>query len=245
MDRRNARLASQVFAHLREAIVRGEFPPNTPLSEQDLCERLNVSRTPVREALINLAEEELVVIYPQFGTFVAPISLEAVRVGQYVREHLECALVVDVIRRLDETGIARIRDIIERQARAPDLEEFYNLDNEFHATLAELSGYAKVWNVILRAKTQFDRVRYVSVHEPHMSAREPRRKSEIIDEHRAIVDAIAARDPDAAQAALRLHLRAVFATVEKMGLSETATTAPPKRRRRIKPSDTPATAPTT
>ena len=110
MDRRNARLASQVFAHLRECIVRGEFPPNTALSEQDLCERLNVSRTPVREALINLAEEELVVIYPQFGTFVAPISLNAVRVGQYVREHLECALVVDAVRRLDDAGVARIRD---------------------------------------------------------------------------------------------------------------------------------------
>jgi GntR family transcriptional regulator, rspAB operon transcriptional repressor len=230
MDRRNSRLASQVFAHLRECIVRGEFPPNTPLSEQDLCERLNVSRTPVREALINLAEEELVVIYPQFGTFVAPISLSAVRVGQYVREHLECALVVDAVRRLDDEGAARIRDIIERQTKAPSLEEFYNLDNEFHALIAELSGHPKVWNVILKAKTQFDRVRYLSVHEPS-------RPAEIIAEHRTIADAVIARNADAAQQALRQHLRGVFATVEKMGLTEESTTVPPKRKRRIKPED--------
>jgi GntR family transcriptional regulator, rspAB operon transcriptional repressor len=233
MDRRNSRLASQVFAHLRECIVRGEFPPNTALSEQDLCERLNVSRTPVREALINLAEEELVVIYPQFGTFVAPISLSAVRVGQYVREHLECALVVDAVRRLDDAGAARIRDIIERQESAPSLEEFYNLDNEFHALIAELSGYPKVWNVILRAKTQFDRVRYLSVHEPS-------RPAEIVAEHRTIADAIIARNAEAAQQALRLHLRGVFATVEKMGLTEEAAVAPPKRRRRTKPTAAPA-----
>jgi GntR family transcriptional regulator, rspAB operon transcriptional repressor len=232
MDRRNARLASQVFAHLRECIVRGEFPPNTALSEQDLCERLNVSRTPVREALINLAEEELVVIYPQFGTFVAPISLSAVRVGQYVREHLECALVVDAVRRLDDAGAARIRDIIERQENAPNLEEFYNLDNDFHALIAELSGYPKVWNVILRAKTQFDRVRYLSVHEPS-------RPAEIIAEHRTVADAMIARNADEAQRALRQHLRGVFATVEKMGLTEDATAVPPKRRRRAKPAIAP------
>lgn len=227
MDRRNSRLASQVFALLRESIVRGEYPPNTPLSEQKLCERLKVSRTPVREALINLAEEELVVIYPQFGTFVAPISLEAVRVGQYVREHLECSLVVDAVRHLDESGIARIRDNIERQANAPRLEEFYNLDNEFHALIAELSGYSGVWSVIQRAKTQFDRVRFLSVQEPV-------RQAEILIEHRAIADAIISRNAEEAQRALRLHLRAVFATVEKMGLAATASTLPPPRKRRTK-----------
>ena len=229
MDRRNTRLASQVFVRLRESIVRGELPPNAPLSEQDLCERFNVSRTPVREALINLAEEELVVIYPQFGTFVAPISLEAVRVGQFVREHLECALIVDAAERLDDEGAARVRDVIERQTTAADLDEFYNLDNEFHALIAELSGHPKVWNVILKAKTQFDRVRYLSVHEPARTA-------EILAEHRNIADALTARDAGEAQCALRQHLRAVFLTVEKMGLTDAAPATPPRRHGRPKPA---------
>lgn len=224
MDRHGTRLAAQVFARLRESIVRGEYPPNAPLSEQMLCEHLKVSRTPVREALINLAEEELVVIYPQFGTFVAPISLDAVRVGQYVREHLECSLVVDAVRRLDDSGIARVRDNISRQNKAPSLEEFYNLDNEFHALIAELSGYSGVWTVIQKAKTQFDRVRYLSVQEPG-------RPAEILVEHRSIAEALIARNAEAAQNALRRHLRGVFSTVEKMGLTATSPAAPPPRRR--------------
>jgi GntR family transcriptional regulator, rspAB operon transcriptional repressor len=225
MDRRNSRLASQVLARLRESIVRGEYPPDTPLSEQKLCERLKVSRTPVREALINLAEEGLVLIYPQFGTFVAPISLEAVQVGQYVREHLECSLVVDAVARIDDAGAARLRDNIDRQVGAPSLEEFYNLDNEFHALIAELSGHARVWAVIQRAKTQFDRVRYLSVQEPG-------RPAEILAEHRAIADAMIVRDATAAQGALRQHLRGGFTTVSKMGLPESAPALPPRRHRK-------------
>ena len=91
--------------------------------------------------------------------------------------------------------------------------------------------------MILKAKTQFDRVRYLSVHEPS-------RPAEIVAEHRTIADAVIARNADEAQQALRQHLRGVFATVEKMGLTETSTTVPPKRKRRTKPADGTAAAQT-
>jgi DNA-binding GntR family transcriptional regulator len=227
MDRRNSRLASQVFVSLREDIVRGVLPPNTPLAELDLCKRLDVSRTPVREALIKLAEEGLVKIYPQFGSFVAPISLEAVRVGQYVREHLECALISDAARLMDETSAQLIRDNIERQEQAVAsgvVEDFYSLDNAFHALIAKLSGNPGVWNVVLQSKTQFDRVRYLSVHEPGRNAK-------LLDQHKEIADALIAGDATKAKVALRKHLRVVFTTVEKLGLTENETSAPPRRKR--------------
>jgi DNA-binding GntR family transcriptional regulator len=223
MDRRTVRLTAQVFAQLRDDIVRGVLPADTPLSEQELCGRLNVSRTPVREAFIKLAEEGLVRVYPQFGTFVAPISLEAVKVGQYVREHLECALVGDAARRVDAAGLKQISDLVERQADAKTAEAFYDLDNEFHALIADLSGNPGVWPVILRAKTQFDRVRYLTVHDPE-------RMRQILAEHREIVAALAAGDAEKAQAALRGHLRQVFVSVAKLGLSDDP--SPPPRRRR-------------
>lgn len=223
MDRRTVRLTAQVFAQLRDDIVRGVLPADTPLSEQELCERLNVSRTPVREAFIKLAEEGLVRVYPQFGTFVAPISLEAVKVGQYVREHLECALVGDAARRVDAVGLQQISELVERQAEAKTAEAFYDLDNEFHALIADLSGNPGVWPVILRAKTQFDRVRYLTVHDPE-------RMRQILEEHREIIAALAAGDAVKAQAALRGHLRQVFVSVAKLGLSDEP--SPPPRRRR-------------
>lgn len=214
MDRSRYRLTNQVFDKIRDDIVSGRLAPETPLSEAEICEQLGVSRTPVREALIKLCEEELVVIYPHVGTFVAPISLEAVRVGQYIREHLECALVADAARQIDDEGRKRLRDNMREQvAAAKNPDEFYRLDNGFHALIAELSGYAGTWNAILRAKTQFDRVRYLTVQDKN-------RVKEILAEHNRIADAIIAGDAETATNSVRSHLRTVFANIDKLGLQE-------------------------
>lgn len=214
MDRSRYRLTNQVFDKIRDDIISGRLAPESPLSEADLCEELKVSRTPVREALIKLSEEELVLIYPHVGTFVAPISLEAVRVGQYIREHLECALVADAARNIDDDGRKRLRENIREQvtaAKNPD--EFYRLDNVFHALIAELGGFAGAWNAILRAKTQFDRVRYQTVQDKG-------RVKEILVEHNLIADAIIAGDVDTATKGIRSHLRTVFANLDKLALED-------------------------
>src|SRR3954468_21043604 len=84
---------TRAYAALREAIVAMELPPGARLSENELAARLGVSRTPVREALIRLRDEQLVEIAPQRGTFVTPISVRGVLDAQFVREALECAAV--------------------------------------------------------------------------------------------------------------------------------------------------------
>lgn len=225
VDRNRSRLTNQVFDKIREDIVSGRLAPDTALSEADLCEQLEVSRTPVREALIKLSEEELVVIYPHVGTFVAPISLEAVRVGQYIREHLECALVADAARQIDDAGRERLRENIRDQvAAANNPDEFYRLDNVFHALIAELSGYAGAWNAILRAKTQFDRVRYLTVQDAS-------RVTEILAEHNRIADAIIGGDAEAATSSVRSHLRTVFANIDKLGLQESKPRLPARKKR--------------
>lgn len=224
VDRSRSRLTNQVFDKIREDIVCGRLAADAPLSEADLCQQLEVSRTPVREALIKLAEEELVVIYPHFGTFVAPISLEAVTVGQYIREKLECALVVDAINRIDDDGRERIRANIREQAAAVgNGDEFYRLDNVFHALIAELSGYAGTWNAILRAKTQLDRVRYLTIQSRD-------RMALTLDEHRQIADAIIAGDAEAASTYLRSHLRTVFGHLDGLGLDDARPRLPSRKR---------------
>ncbi|HXP97672.1 MAG TPA: GntR family transcriptional regulator, partial [Telmatospirillum sp.] len=135
IDRRNRRLADQLFDHLRDDIVSGVLPPGTPLAELDLCNRLGVSRTPVREALIKLADIKLVNIYPQRGTFVAPISAEAFRSAQFIREHLECALLSEAVRHIDATSLRELNEIVERQKQAVAInsrDAFYEQDEAFH-----------------------------------------------------------------------------------------------------------------
>ena len=213
---RHLRLAVQVFETLKRDIVSGALVPNIQLSESELSERLGVSRTPVREALIKLAEDGLVRIVPQVGTFVSPISLESVREAQFVREHLECALIIDAGKKMDETTIRQLRDNLDRQSRAArndDWVQFMALDEELHGTLASAAGHPGAWRIIQQSKIQFDRVR-------HLSHRMPGQMDRLIQQHTTIVDALACGDHDIAQAILRDHLREVFVTLESLGLSE-------------------------
>src|ERR1700694_3488526 len=91
IDRRLPR-APQVYATLRESILDLRLRPGTPISENRICELAEVSRTPVREAIIRLAQEELISVFPQQGSFVAPIRLTKVVEASFVREALETSI---------------------------------------------------------------------------------------------------------------------------------------------------------
>ena len=206
-DRQSGRLADQVYERLLGDIVRGTLPPGTPMAELDLCQRLGVSRTPVREALIKLADADLVRILPQRGSFVAPISFEAFRNAQFIREHLECALVGEAVRYIDATSLRELTEIIERQdeaAAAGQSEAFYEHDEAFHDAIARLSRYVGVWTVIRQTKIHFDRVRHLTLvlDADHIPL--------LIEQHREILDGLANCSEAQAVAAMRRHLREVF-----------------------------------
>jgi GntR family transcriptional regulator, rspAB operon transcriptional repressor len=224
-DRQGPRLADQVFRYLRDQIVRGVLPPDTPLVEVEVAKQLRISRTPVREALIKLAEEELVRIYPQRGSFVAPISLEAVHDAQIIREHLECALMADVAQRITPAWQSLLEENLDKQKHAERRSNgalFYELDESFHAMLGEISGRARVWKMILQAKVHMDRVRYLSHQEPgHIK--------KLIVQHRDIVGALTRHDAAAATEAMRQHLRMVFSTIRTLGFDQNVRSGPPPR----------------
>jgi DNA-binding GntR family transcriptional regulator len=139
------------------------------IAEAELAEQLAISRTPMREALLRLSDEGLVEIYPQSGSFVAPVRIDAVSEAQFVREHLECAVIREVAVRIDPRGLASLRNNLGQQEAA-------------------------------------------------LACADP--------EHRAIVDALAAHDVELADAALRLHLREVYATIAQLGLDTSKETLP-------------------
>nr|WP_294505567.1 GntR family transcriptional regulator [uncultured Rhodopila sp.] len=210
------RLSDTVYQAVREMIVRATMPPGSRISEAELGERLGVSRTPVREALLRLADEGLVRMFPQAGIYVAPVSVTAVSEAQFIREHLECAVIRDVAATVDGIGMALLRGTIGRQRaahEAGDTVQFYELDELLHQQFCDLAKRSGVWRVIQHSKHHLDRVRWLSLpvaeHIPHL-----------ITQHQAIVEAVSQRDPDIAEASLRVHLREVYATIEQLNLDQ-------------------------
>jgi DNA-binding GntR family transcriptional regulator len=198
-----------VYALLREAIVSIEFEPGQQLSENDLALRIGVSRTPIREALVRLRDDRLVEIVPQLGTFVTRISPLAVADAQFVRESLECAAVKLAARRADAETVDALSAILRRQAEthaSGDIDRFYVLDDEFHRAICDLSGHGIAWALSQRASGHLNRIRRLSLAQPDYIAK-------MLDEHHAVLDAIAHDRPGQGEKALRHHLRTVLASL--------------------------------
>ena len=213
---RRQTIATQVRAVLRRDIISGRLLPRAMLSEQELSQRFSVSRTPIREALIKLAEENLVEVYPQYGSFVAPIKLREVFDSQFVRESLECSAVERAVERIDIRQIKALRIVLQRQRalhRSGDHDEFFLADERMHALIMEIAGHANAWRQVENAKAQMDRVRFLSM-------RNVRKRPSVIVEHTQIVDCLIRRDCAGAVAAMRGHLRGLFRSVEVLAARE-------------------------
>jgi DNA-binding GntR family transcriptional regulator len=200
----------QVYGALRDAIVSVQFAPGRQLSENELADWLGVSRTPVREALVRLQDDRLVEIVPQLGTFVSRISPAAVADAQFIRESLECAAVRLASERAQKDDVAALKGIIARQAEVVrDFDRWYLLDNELHAALCGLSGHDAAWTLVHRAEAHLNRVRRLSLPQP-------RYLQEMVAEHRLVVRAVERGDADAAEEALRHHLRMVLSGLDTL-----------------------------
>jgi GntR family transcriptional regulator, rspAB operon transcriptional repressor len=200
----------RVHALLRARIVSLELPPGTALSENEVAGELQVSRTPVRESLILLADEELAEIYPRLGTFVARIGLQAVREAQFVREAIELAALRESVARVRPDDVADLRELVRAQRQTVadgGGGRFFELDEAFHRRLLATSGHATAWKVVNTAKAHLDRARRASLPIPEIVGR-------MVDQHHTVVEHLAAGDGPAAEDALRVHLRAVLEDID-------------------------------
>jgi len=211
IDRRLPR-ASQIYEALRAAILDLRLKPGDPISENRICRQTNVSRTPAREALIRLEQDGLIEVFPQHGSFIAPISIRSVIEGHFIRQALETALIRRAQPHWLTNGAAQAERIIGAQQAAAEAENpasFYREDESFHrlfAAVAEMDGVSKV---IKLSNTHLTRVRQLATPlAGHME--------EAIADHRAIVDALDAGHTDDAAEAMRRHLARVFQTVSRL-----------------------------
>ncbi|HXP73843.1 MAG TPA: GntR family transcriptional regulator [Stellaceae bacterium] len=213
---RRQTIAAQVRALLRRDIIAGRLLPRSMLSEHELSQRFGVSRTPIREALIKLADENLIEIYPQYGSFVAPIKLRAVFDSQFVRESLECSAIERAVERIDAAQIKALSVLLQRQRvlhKVGDYDEFFLADERMHALIMDIAGHANAWRQVENAKAQMDRVRFLSM-------RNVRKQPSVIAEHTLIVDRLTHRDGAGAVTAMRSHLRGLFRSVEILAATD-------------------------
>jgi DNA-binding GntR family transcriptional regulator len=214
------------YARIRERIITGQDAPGKLLSENELAHLLGTSRQPIREALLLIAQEGLVEIRPQSGTYVTHLDPDTVSQAQFIREAIEVTSLAQCARNITPAAASALRELLDRQDACTSREEFYPLDEEFHRTLLAIAGHETAWATVSNAKGHLDRARYLGLSGY-------RGITEYAADHRRVLEAILAGDLRAAEDCLRSHLRFVLDDVAAMRASRpelfTAPAAPERR----------------
>jgi DNA-binding GntR family transcriptional regulator len=191
-----------VYEELRSAIIALRLEPGAQIDKAEICNRLEVSRQPLSEALARLSEERLVTVEPQKGTYVTRIKLSDVVEAAFLREALEVATVRRIAPEIDDKTLDRLRLIVDYQSAATaahDIEEFYLLDTRFHAALIAKLAFRRIAEAVESARSHTERIRRLLLPTP-------RRNAETIAEHKVIVAELARRSATGAAEAMRAHL---------------------------------------
>lgn len=212
LDRFSGSLGQRVYQTLREAILSLAYRPGEILRKPEICDALGVSRSPVADAVARLATEGLVDVVPQAGTFVARFSMEEIREGAFLREAIEVAAIERVAQTITEDQLTQLRRNLTVQAALiadGDIPGFYQTDAAMHELLLSFTGFRKLAQVSETAWLHVNRARQLILPVPG-------RITATLDEHRAILAALEARDPEAARAATRAHLRQLITYLEPL-----------------------------
>ena len=199
-----------ILRDLRTDIMALRRAPGTAINEKDIASSYNVSRTPVREALLKLAEEGLIEIFPQSGTFVSRIPLYALRENIVIRQALEMMSARLAASRATEEDCEALSEIMKRLAKAAeelDHNEFHEADEDFHAMISQIAGYPGLWRMTQLVKVRMDRCRRLTLPQAGRLIR-------VISEHQDIVDAIRNADVNAASHTMSEHLEKLMADLD-------------------------------
>jgi len=194
--------ATDITARLREAITRGQLMPNERLVEADLASAYGVNRAHIRTALAMLDQEGLVVREKNRGARVRAITdAEALEIAE-TRLAIEAMVTRQAAARVSEADRKALRAIeadMRRAVKETDDLAFSRCNGALHREIHRIAGNATASRILSTLRSHLVRLQYRVILLPG-------RPQSSLAEHRAIVDALCARDPDAAEAAMRKHL---------------------------------------
>lgn len=224
-------LAEQVMQYLRQQIYEGALAPGRRLDENDLAATLGVSRTPVREALRQLAAQGLVEIRARRGCFVTELTLQDQKDIFPIMARLEGWVAHEVALHATKEDLHRLGEIhaeLERHAAAANVDRYWAANHVFHTALQELVGNRWLRDLLggLRRKLGLFRQRSLKL---------PGRVDRSLAEHRALMKALRARDGARAEAVMREHLMNQLDALLELERDAGAQPRPPRRRSSPRP----------
>jgi DNA-binding GntR family transcriptional regulator len=196
------RIVDSVRATLRAAILDGTLPAGFPLSVPELSRRLQVSRSPVREALLQMVADGLAVERPRRGVVVASVAPDDVLQIHEIREVLEALSAKLCATRIDSAGLQELSDILDRQSECvqrSDANGYFHTNAQFHATIARYSGNARLQSILDVLEVQMQ-----------MGLREVASRTEQqrlgLQEHRRVLQALRRGAAAQAEKLMRTHI---------------------------------------
>lgn len=208
---RTRQIAPQIVEYLREKILELELAPGTPLSRLELQKQFGLSQTPVRDALMRLEEEGLVTVYPQYATLVSKIDINLARQSHFMRRAVEQEIVYELASKPDRRFIDRLVGAnaqLKTLVSSDEYGDFLRHDRAFHYILYEEAGLVDVWPVVRRHSGHIDRLRRLNL--PNVG------KGRVVDNHDAIIEGLAAGDPERAEQAMKVHLSGTLSMVDSI-----------------------------
>ena len=199
---RRASGGQHVYTELRRQILDLQLKPGQRQFEPELAAELQVSRTPLREALRLLLAEDLLDQLPTGGMVVRPLSAREIEELYSVRAALEGLMTAEAASRLDDDDVAALRALVERNAALVDLPtDAMNAGHDFHLAIGDIAGHG--WASRLHAQVDGQMARYRA-----FTNQAQERRTAALAEHRQILEALVARDPEQARALAEAHVLA-------------------------------------
>jgi len=202
---------------VRSAIISGQFPPGARLTERELCDRLGVSRTIVREVIRRLESERLIHVTAHRGPRVARLTAKTAREIYDLRAELEVLLVRDFIARASNSHVRELRNHlaeIRKAAGTEDVAALVEIMDRFYRTLITGSGNEVAADILETLHARISRLRVLAMAQPG-------RISRSVGEIRLIINAMAHRDNEAAEAATRAYIAAACeAALHQIAISD-------------------------
>lgn len=186
---------------IKNNIIRLELAPGSRVSEKNLADEMGLSRTPVREALIELARGGIVEIYPQRGSMVALIDYSLVEEARFMRSIMENAVVRLVCEMAKPEDILKLGENLKLQEfylDSTDAGRLMELDDDFHKLLFDIAQKSQSYLLMQNLTLHFDRVRNMALSAV--------KELKIVQDHQAIVEAIRQHDAERAGELMEIHL---------------------------------------